>query len=210
MNLFDDTELFSTGNHGKETFNLPDTEMILYNSFFDKAEADWYYKKFLDSTPWEEYDMTIYGKSHTVPRMIAWYEDKTNPGASPSRPDWTPELLAIRKRVEVETGLTFNSVLLNLYRNGNDGVGWHSDREENFGKDAVIGSVTFGQTRPFRMRHKFRKDILPIEIPLHHGSFLLMGGTTQSFWEHHIPKTSKNVLPRINLTFRQVKRKLPV
>jgi alkylated DNA repair dioxygenase AlkB len=135
-----------------------------------------------------------------------WYEDKDNPGADLSMPRWTPELLDIRKRVEAEAKLDFNSVLLNLYRDGNDGVAWHSDREHRIGKNPTIASVTFGDTRLFRLRHKFRKDLPQVEIPLHHGSFLLMAGTTNSFWQHQVPKTARQVLPRINLTFRRVSR----
>ena len=137
--------------------------------------------------------------------MTAWYEDPDNFGAKPHS-NWTPELLEIKKRIEAETDISFNSVLLNLYRNGNDGVGWHSDRSENFGENQIIGSVSFGQTRPFRFRHKIDKN-LKLEILLHHGSFLLMAGKTQSFWEHQIPKTAKDILPRINLTFRRINRR---
>ena len=97
-------------------------------------------------------------------------------------------------------------MLLNLYRNGQDSVAWHSDKTEKSGSNPIIASVTFGETRMFRLRHKFRKDVPQVEIPLHHGSFLLMAGTTNSFWEHQVPKTARHVLPRINLTFRQVKR----
>lgn len=206
MNLFNDTDLFTGSKPVKKIFDLPDTDLMLYEGFFTKEESDQYYNTLLHATPWEEADLTIYNKTHIIPRMISWYEDKTNPGASAKRPDWTPELLAIRERVEKETGVIFNSVLLNLYRNGKDGVGWHSDRTENFGKDAIIASVSFGETRPFRLRHKTRKDVPMVEIPLTHGTLLLMAGTTQTHWEHQIPKTAKNILPRINLTFRQVKR----
>lgn len=208
MNLFNDTELFSSGKGGKKIFDLPDTELILYDTFFTKEASDHYYNVLLNTTPWQEYSMEIYDKTLLVPRMISWYEDKTNPGADLKRPVWTPELIAIRQRVEAEAQINFNSVLLNLYRNGNDGVGWHSDREQNFGKNAIIASVSFGETRIFRMRHKFRKDIPQVEIPLHHGSYLLMAGTTQSFWHHQIPKTAKDILPRINLTFRRIDRSL--
>jgi alkylated DNA repair dioxygenase AlkB len=208
MNLFDDTEIFTAGTPNKKIFDLPDTDLMLYEGFFSKVESDHYYTALLRETNWREADLTVYDKTHTIPRMIAWYEDKKNPGANPGGPDWTPELLAIRERVEAETGHKFNSVLLNLYRDGKDGVGWHSDRTENFGKDQIIASVSFGETRPFRMRHKTRKDIGHVEIPLTHGALLLMAGTTQSCWEHHIPKTAKKILPRINLTFRQVKRKV--
>lgn len=206
MILFNDTELFSSGTAGKKVFDLPDTDLMLYDNFFNKEESDHYYNTLLYQTQWEEYQMPMYDKMVTAPRMISWYEDKSNPGADKKRPDWTPELLAIREKVEKETRIEFNSVLLNLYRNGQDGVSWHSDKVQNFGKNAIIASVTFGETRIFRLRHKLRAAIPQVVIPLHHGSLLLMAGTTQSFWEHQVPKTAKPVLPRINLTFRIVKR----
>ncbi|RZJ52934.1 MAG: alpha-ketoglutarate-dependent dioxygenase AlkB [Flavobacterium sp.] len=208
MTLFNDTELFTTGSGGKKIFDLPDTELILIDNFFSKEESDHFYDKLLHQTKWRGYQMEIFDKTVTAPRMIAWYEDKDNIGADQSGPDWTYDLLTIRSRVEKETQLEFNSLLLNLYRNGKDGVGWHSDKEDKSGKDPIIASVTFGETRIFRLRHKFRKDIAQIEIPLHHGSFLLMAGTTNSFWQHQVPKTARNVLPRINLTFRRTDRKL--
>ncbi|RYZ81923.1 MAG: alpha-ketoglutarate-dependent dioxygenase AlkB, partial [Proteobacteria bacterium] len=136
-----------------------------------------------------------------APRMISWFGDKVYETSETQQ--FTPDLNAIRERVEQETTLKFNSVLLNLYRNGTDGVSWHSDKIERTGKDPVIASVTFGETRMFRLRHKTRKDVAPVDIPLYHGSFLLMAGTTNSFWEHQVPKTSRKILPRINLTFRQ-------
>lgn len=208
MILFNDTELFTSGNRGKKFFDLPDTELMLYDNFFSKEESDRYYTTLLNNTPWQEYVMEIYDKTVTAPRMISWYENKDNPGADRTKPNWTPELLLIKKRVEKETQIEFNCVLLNLYRDGKDSVAWHSDREQNFGKDAIIASISFGETRMFRLRHKFRKDIDQVEIPLHHGSLLLMAGTTQSFWEHQVPKTARDILPRINLTFRQINRDL--
>jgi alkylated DNA repair dioxygenase AlkB len=208
MTLFNDTSLFFQGTLGKKIFDLPDTELVLIDGFFSKEDSDHYYNTLLHQTKWKGYQMEMYDKTVTAPRMISWYEDKSNIGADPNGSDWSLELINIRKRVEMETGFAFNSVLLNLYRNGNDGVAWHSDREHNTGKDPVIASVTFGETRMFKLRHKFRKDIPVVEIPLHHGSFLLMGGTTNSFWQHHVPKTARDVRPRINLTFRQMDRKL--
>jgi alkylated DNA repair dioxygenase AlkB len=206
MTLFSDTELFTTGSSGKIIYDLPDSELILIDNFFTKEESDRLYERILRKTKWREYQMEIFDKNITVPRMISWYEDKDNPGADPNGPDWTYELLKIRSRVEKETQLDFNTVLLNLYRNGKDGVGWHSDKEHNTGPDPIIASVTFGETRMFKLRHKYRKDIAPVEIPLHHGSFLLMAGTTNSFWQHQVPKTARDVLPRINLTFRRTNR----
>jgi len=208
MNLFNDTDIFTSNTPKKTVFNVPDADLMLYEGFFTKEESDAYYNFLLANTRWKEADLTVYDKTHIIPRMISWYEDKTNPGADQNGPDWTPELLTIKKRVEAETNFTFNSVLLNLYRNGKDGVGWHSDRTENFGQNQIIASVSFGETRPFRLRHRTRKDLPMLEIPLTHGTLLLMAGTTQTHWEHHIPKTAKDILPRINLTFRQVKRQL--
>jgi alkylated DNA repair dioxygenase AlkB len=207
MTLFSDTELFATGLlKAKKIFDLPDAELILIDNFFTKEESDRFYEKILRQTKWREYEMEMYDKIVTAPRMISWYEDKDNVGADQNGPDWTYDLLTIRGRVERETQIEFNSLLLNLYRNGNDGVSWHSDKEHNSGPNPIIASVTFGETRMFRLRHKFRKEIPQVEIPLHHGSFLLMAGTTNSFWQHQVPKTAKNVLPRINLTFRRTNR----
>ena len=208
MTLFNDTDLFFSGMRGKIIYDLPDTELILIDNFFTKEESDYYYELLLHQTRWKEYEMEIFDKTVKAPRMIAWYQDKENINSNQNIPDWSPELLKIRERVENETALNFNSALLNLYRNGNDSVAWHSDQEGNSGPNPVIASVTFGESRMFKLRHKFRKDIAPIEIPLHHGSFLLMAGTTNSFWQHQVPKTSKDVLPRINLTFRRTNQKI--
>nr|WP_294935525.1 alpha-ketoglutarate-dependent dioxygenase AlkB [uncultured Flavobacterium sp.] len=208
MTLFNDTELFTSGKAGRKIFDLPDTELILYDNFFSKEESDHYYDVLLNTTKWREYEMEIYDKTYTVPRMIAWYEDRENAGADLTLPDWTPELQEIRKRVETEAEVDFNGVLLNYYRNGKDGVGWHSDREKNCGKNPIIASVSFGETRLFRLRHKFRKELPVVEIPLHHGSYLLMAGETQSYWQHQVPKTTRDILPRINLTFRRINRSL--
>ena len=207
MALFDDTQLFTSGTAGRKIFELPDAEVMLIDNFFSKEDSDYYYTTLLHQTNWREYDMPMYDKIVTAPRMISWFEDKENIGVDAATPELTADLQNIRKRVEQETRLKFNAVLLNLYRNGNDGVSWHSDKTDKSGIDPIIASVTFGETRLFRLRHKERKDVPQVEIPLHHGTFLLMSGTTNSFWQHQIPKTARNILPRINLTFRQVNRK---
>jgi len=201
--LFNDTELFSTGTGGKKLFDVPDADLFLIDNFFSKEESDHYYNILLNQTQWHEYDMPMYDKIVTAPRMVSWYSD-TNLDGNESNERWPNELQIIRQRVENETHIKFNAVLLNLYRNGKDGVGWHSDKTPSSNKNMNIASVTFGETRIFRLRHKFLKDIPQIEIPLHHGSFLLMAGTTNSCWQHQVPKTSRAVLPRINLTFRRV------
>jgi len=201
--LFSDTDIFIVGKEDKKTFDLPDLELMQYDGFIPKEEADYYYIKLLNDTPWHQYQMPMYDKVVTSPRMVAWYGEQEEAGESAL--PWTPELLTLRDKVQLETGLTFNAVLLNLYRDGNDSVAWHSDKEHKIGRNPNIASVTFGQTRPFRFRHKNNKAVSQLEIPLHHGTLLLMSGTTNTFWEHHIPKSAKAMLPRINLTFRQVK-----
>ncbi|MGO4773748.1 alpha-ketoglutarate-dependent dioxygenase AlkB [Flavobacterium sp. W22_SRS_FK3] len=205
MILFDDTELFSTGTGGKKIFDVPDADLLLIDNFFSKEESDHYYNTLLNQTQWHEYDMPMYDKVVTAPRMISWYEDTDLNEQKPNL-NWPLALQTIRQRVEMETAIQFNAVLLNLYRNGNDGVAWHSDKTASSNKNMDIASVTFGETRMFRLRHKLRKDIPQIEIPLHHGTFLLMAGTTNTFWQHQVTKTTRDVLPRINLTFRRVMR----
>jgi alkylated DNA repair dioxygenase AlkB len=100
--------------------------------------------------------------------------------------------------------IKFTSVLLNYYRDGKDSMGWHSDDEKELGQNPVIGSVSFGESRVFQLRHKLRKDIKKVDIKLTDGSFLLMKGSTQHFWQHQIPKTTRNLESRINLTFRVI------
>jgi alkylated DNA repair dioxygenase AlkB len=202
MILFNDTELFSSGTSGKKIFDVPDADLMLIDNFFTKEESDNYYNILLNTTQWHEYEMPMYDKIVTAPRMVAWYDERDS---TSGKTNWTKELRTIKVRVENETLINFNAVLLNLYRNGKDGVSWHSDKTQNENKNMNIASVTFGETRIFRLRHKFLKHLPQIEIPLHHGSFLLMAGKTNSFWEHQVPKTTRDVLPRINLTFRQVK-----
>lgn len=202
MILFSDTEMFTSGTSGKKVFDVPDADLMLIDGFFTKEESDNYYTILLNTTAWHEYEMPMYDKMVTAPRMVSWYEDSKK---TSGRFNWPSVLRTIKTRVENETQINFNSVLLNLYRNGKDGVSWHSDKTKSQNKDMNIASVTFGETRIFRLRHKFLKHQPQIEIPLHHGSFLLMAGKTNSFWEHQVPKTARDVLPRINLTFRQVK-----
>ncbi|KAA5531778.1 alpha-ketoglutarate-dependent dioxygenase AlkB [Paenimyroides baculatum] len=206
MKLFNDTDLFATGTRGTREFDLPDADIMLIDNFFSKEESDDFYDKLLTETQWREYEMPMYDKIVTAPRMISWHQDKKDGIPSGNAPEFTADLNKIRQRVETQIGLKFNAVLLNLYRNGNDGVSWHSDKIDKSGINPIIASVTFGETRMFRLRHKFRKDVPQLEIPLYHGSFLTMAGKTNSFWEHAVPKTAKEVLPRINLTFRRVIR----
>lgn len=116
---------------------------------------------------------------------------------------WTPALLQIREKIENVSRIEFNSVLLNLYRSGADGVAWHSDDEPELGQNPVIGSVSLGAARTFHLKHRFIKNKKQ-KIVLEHGSYLLMKGKTQHQWRHQIPKSKKNMGARINLSFRVV------
>ncbi|MEX6689688.1 alpha-ketoglutarate-dependent dioxygenase AlkB [Danxiaibacter flavus] len=195
MKLFDDIALFDEGKKRFKDFMLPDEELKLWEQFFGKTESDKYFSTLLTNTPWQQRTRKMYDRMVLDPRLTAYY------GGSKGLA-WTSDLLDIKARVEQECGITFERVLLNYYRDGNDSVAWHSDTLPADGKHHAIASVTFGETRLFKVRHKTRKDLKQLDIPLTHGSFLLMGETMQDHYEHHVPKTSRNIGARINLTFR--------
>jgi len=195
MNLFEDIALFDEGRRRFTDFQLPGTDLRLWEQFFTKADSDGYFKMLREHTPWQQRTRKMYDKVVLDPRLTAWYGGLNGL-------EWTPVLLEIKAVVEKESGVVFNRVLLNYYRDGNDSVSWHSDTLPADGKHHAIASVTFGDTRLFKVRHKTRKDIEQLSIPLTHGSFLLMGETMQYLYEHHVPKTTRGVGPRINLTFR--------
>lgn len=195
IGLFEDRDLLQTGHKRQIDYQLPGAYLILREQFFEQEEADRYYRLLLENTPWAQHRRKMYDKIVADPRLIAWYGvDGMN--------EWTEELLEIKEKVELACGISFDGVLLNYYRDGNDSVAWHSDHLPSSGVHQAIASVTFGETRIFKVRHKTDKSFRPIEIPLNHGSFLLMGASMQEFYEHHIPKTSRQIGPRINLTFR--------
>ncbi len=209
MNLFSETEFFSTGKPHKVIYTLQDADLVLIENFFSKEESDRLYFQLMKNVSWMETKITVYGKEHDTPRLTAWYGDMgadyTYSGLKMNPFPWTKDLIFIKEKVNDEAGVNFNSVLLNLYRTGKDSVGWHRDDEKEFGINPVIASVSFGETRPFHLRHKFKKEAEKVIIPLMHGSLLIMKGKTQHFWEHQIPKTARDISPRINLTFRIIK-----
>jgi alkylated DNA repair dioxygenase AlkB len=195
IGLFDEKDLLDEGQKRIIDYQLPETELKLWERFFEKEESDFYYQVFLQTTPWAQHRRKMYERIVADPRLTAWYGNNGN--------EWTPELLRIKEKVEDCCGISFDGVLLNYYRDGNDSVAWHSDNPPPSGKHHSIASVTFGETRVFKIRHKQQKQFNQIEIALTHGSFLLMGERMQEFYEHHIPKTSRQIGPRINLTFRK-------
>jgi len=187
---------------------LPDGDACYYPDVFGPTEAQQLFARLRTDIGWKEEHIVVFGEHRRVPRLVAWYGD---PGASyvysgvRHEPlPWIPPLEEIRERVERLTGYAFNSMLANLYRDGNDGMGWHADDEAELGRDPVIASVSLGATRRFRMRHRRRRD-LTVDLDLEHGSLLVMAGSTQHHWVHAVPKTRRPVGERINLTFRAIR-----
>jgi alkylated DNA repair dioxygenase AlkB len=186
---------------------LPDADIVFYPHFLDGQESDRLFTQLSEAINWRQDWITIYGRSMPQPRLTAWHGEPgksyTYSGITMHPSPWTPTLLDLKAKVEAVSGVVFNSVLLNLYRDGNDSMGWHSDDEPELGQNPVIGSLSLGGTRRFMLRHRSEKG-LKHQLELTSGSFLLMQGTTQHYWQHHIPKNKRPVPPRINLTFRVI------
>ncbi len=195
-----------------ESFRLPDGRLDWIPAFLPSEVADRCFCELIDHAPWKREQVIMYGRRVAVPRLTAWFGDPratyTYSGITMAPEPWTPLLLEIKSLVEPKSlGTIFNSVLLNLYRDGNDSVAWHSDDEPELGRNPVIASVSLGQARTFRLRHKLDETIPPVEIELTHGSLLVMSGALQHFWKHQLPKRrSPNLGPRINLTFRMIRQ----
>ena len=184
-----------------------DGELYLIKQFYSLPEADLLFAKLHADLAWQEEAIFIYGRWVKVPRLMCWYGD---PGAWYSysgvnhRPmPWIPALQAIREKVEWQCHCAFNSVLANLYRDGKDSMGCHADDEKQLGKNPVIASLSLGDQRLFKLCHKKSQEKL--DIVLGHGDLLVMSGTLQHHWMHALPKTKKMKMPRINLTFREIK-----
>jgi alkylated DNA repair dioxygenase AlkB len=160
----------------------------------------------MQETVWEQPEMIIFGNKHSQAGLSTWYADNGvdyhYSGVVRTAHQMTPLLNEIREILQLKTGAVFNSVLVNLYRDGKDSVSWHSDDESISGREPTIGSVSLGATRRFDLRHKETKTT--VRADLEDGSLLLMSGLSQHCWVHQIAKTASAVGPRINLTFRNV------
>jgi alkylated DNA repair dioxygenase AlkB len=182
-------------------------EYTFIPNFFRKEESNHFFDELRKGIDWRQESMNMYGKKIDFPRLTAWYGDSDKPysfsGIKLSPAPWTSELKEIKNKIEPIAKVAFNSVLLNLYRGGQDSISWHTDAEKELGKNPVISSVNFGATRLFQLRHIKTKE--KIEIELSHGSLLIMAGELQHYWQHQIPKTTAKVGERINLTFRVIK-----
>jgi alkylated DNA repair dioxygenase AlkB len=189
------------------SLQLPDADIAFYPSLFNEEDSDRLLAKLTQTIGWRQDWITVYGRSLPQPRLTAWVGDPgkayTYSGITMQPSGWTDILLDLKAAVDAIADVTFNSVLLNLYRDGNDSMGWHSDDEPELGQNPVIGSLSLGGTRQFMLRHKHQKA-LKAKLPLTSGSFLLMQGTTQHYWQHQVPKTKRAIAPRLNLTFRVI------
>ena len=181
-----------------------DGEALYYGEIFTAEKSDNYMSKLLTTIQWKNDEAKLFGKHFITKRKAAWYGDKdysyTYSNTTKKALPWTSELLEIKNAVEKMTRTKFNSCLLNLYHDGNEGMAWHSDDEKALAVESGIASVSFGATRKFAFKHKIDKTT--VDIILDPGSLLVMQGTTQSNWLHRLPKTTKVKQPRINLTFR--------
>jgi len=190
-----------------ERLDLPGARVELARGWLPPGAAERLLGELLEGLPWEVHRIRLFGREVDSPRLSCWIG---NPDAvyrySGSRfvpRPWTASLEALRGRLQHELGRPFNSVLANLYRDGRDTMGWHSDDEPELGPEPLIASLSLGAVRRFVLRRRDdpgRKLALGLEP----GSLLLMGGTTQRYWKHALPRTARPVGPRINLTFRQI------
>ena len=196
-----------------ESFNDPsvnllpkDGEVNYFGIVFSKSDTDYFFKELWENIAWKNDEALIFGKHFITKRKVAWYGDKPFEYSYSNKTKialpWTDALKTIKAITETTTKETYNSCLLNLYHDGNEGMAWHSDAEKDLKKDGAIASLSFGAERKFGFKHKI--DQTKITLPLENGSLLLMKGTTQTHWLHRLPPTTKIATPRINLTFRTI------
>lgn len=177
-----------------------------YGKLMIGERADHFFNSLLTTIPWKNDEAIIFGKRIITKRKVAWYGDdafeysysNTTKKALP----WTTELMELKGLVEQKTNETYNSCLLNLYHNGDEGMAWHSDAEKDLKKNTAIASLSFGAERNFAFKHKQTKE--KVSFTLEHGSLLVMKDTTQTYWLHRLPPAKKILTPRVNLTFRTI------
>ncbi|WP_461451390.1 alpha-ketoglutarate-dependent dioxygenase AlkB family protein [Mucilaginibacter sp.] len=180
--------------------------VIYYGKVMNQQIADHYLDKLLNTIDWKNDEAKIFGRHIITKRKVAWYGNNNYgykySGTTKQALPWTPELISLKKLTEDITGEQFNSCLLNLYHNGDEGMAWHSDDEKSLGKDSAIASMSFGAERKFSLKHRVSKE--SHSVLLENGSLLIMKGATQTNWLHSLPKSKKINTPRVNLTFRRM------
>ena len=197
MNLFNDNFVNVLNNDGEANY---------YGMVMTTSEANTYYNLLLKNINWKSDEALYHGKHIVTKRKVAWYGDQgflyTYSNTTKQALPWTNELIDLKRKTELITNSQFNSCLLNLYHDGNEGMTWHSDDEKSLGMNTVIASLSFGAERKFSFKH--RRTRQTISLLLENGSLLVMRGNTQSNWLHSLPLSSKINHPRINLTFRTI------
>ncbi len=187
--------------------SLPDADLCYYPKFLNKICANELYNNLLKELDWEQYYITLFGKKIAQPRLTALYaineSTYTYSGLQLIPEPYTQELKKLNSSLNELTRQKFTHCLANLYRDGNDSMGWHSDNERELGKDPVIASISLGSVRNFQLKH-IKNPEFKHNIYLENGSLLIMKGSTQKFWKHQLPKSKKDFSPRINLTFRTI------
>jgi alkylated DNA repair dioxygenase AlkB len=167
-------------------------------------------QRLIAEVPWRSEEVVMWGRRMLQPRLTAWYGDAgaryTYSGLELHPLPWTPLLTDLKTQIEEAAGVTFNSVLLNYYRDHRDSVGFHSDDEPELGERPVIASLSLGEERTFVLKHKTSRLAPPVHLRLASGSLLMMRGDTQRCWRHGVPKENRPCGPRVNLTFRTIFR----
>ncbi|MFM2325974.1 MAG: hypothetical protein RIR31_176 [Bacteroidota bacterium] len=186
---------------------LPEGGIVnYYGPVLDYNKAQFYYDILLKTIEWKNDEAILFNKHIITKRKAAWYGDSnyayTYSNTTKYALPWTKELVELKDITEKFTGSTYNSCLLNLYHNGDEGMAWHSDDEKKLAKNGAIASLSFGAERKFSFKHKKTKET--VSLLLENGSLLVMKGTTQNNWLHRLPPTTKIHQPRINLTFRTI------
>jgi alkylated DNA repair dioxygenase AlkB len=201
-------KLFETLYDKNENLLPGDGIVNYFGRVIRQDEADKYLSALLSGIEWRNDEAVIFGRHIVTKRKVAWYGDRefsyTYSNITRQALSWTPELYELKKKVEKLTGETYNSCLLNLYHNGEEGMAYHSDDEKDLKKNGAIASLSLGAERKFAFRHKHTKET--INIVLEHGSLLVMKGETQTNWLHRLPPTKRVQTPRVNLTFRTIVR----
>ena len=191
-------------NSGWHRIELPGADVTFAPAWLAREEADALLARLIDELPWEVHRIRMFGRVVDSPRLSAWIGDEDATyrysGSRFVPHPWTPVLARLRERVAEACGGRFNSVLANLYRDGGDRMGWHSDDEPELGPEPLIASLSLGAERTFRFRAKAGGE--PVAIGLPHGSLLRMGGGTQRLYKHELPVRRRVFGPRVNLTFR--------
>ncbi len=181
-----------------------DGEAYLIEDVLSTVDADRSFSDLLENIDWRQEHAVLFGRKIAIPRLTAWYGERGYgySGIRHEPAQLTPALVALKSMIETIARRPFNSVLINLYRDGRDSMGWHSDDEPALGPEPEIASLSLGAARRFHLKHRTSAERVVLDLAP--GSCLLMRGRCQACWRHQLPKTRKKVGPRINLTFRTI------